>query len=160
MGRLYYDIYRVNPLSARAIYIQYLNFIIIVHADGPAPHGAGPSAGTVMTTKQDIFSSKWSWFLIIFHNQMIPSDSKWLTSKNLKEKSQRIYRVNIILWDEVVNYFPTVQQCKAFIRAWHGVHCTATIKEANMVHLLSAGISKPHDKLHNMQWYFWILFCI
>ena len=35
--------------------------VIAVHADGLAPNGARPSVGTVLTTKSDIFTSKFEW---------------------------------------------------------------------------------------------------
>ena len=41
----------VNLSNAGPVYIKDVNVVIIVPADGLAPHGARPSAGTVMITK-------------------------------------------------------------------------------------------------------------
>ena len=41
----------INPSYADLTLIQDTNLVIIVPADGLAPSGARPSAGTVMTTK-------------------------------------------------------------------------------------------------------------
>ena len=47
----------VNPASASPLYIWDPYVVSTVSADGPAPNGAGPSAGIVLTTKLDMFSS-------------------------------------------------------------------------------------------------------
>ena len=55
--------------SAGPVYKRDPYLVITVHADVLAPNGARPSAGTVMTTKSDMFSSKFlwqSWFPIIY----------------------------------------------------------------------------------------------
>ena len=41
-----------------SVHIWDPHFVIIVPADGPAPNGAGPSAGTVLTTNLDTFPSQ------------------------------------------------------------------------------------------------------
>ena len=52
---------RVNSLSAGPIYIWDPNFVITVPADGLAPNGARPSAGTVMTVTLYMSSSSFHW---------------------------------------------------------------------------------------------------
>ena len=53
-------------LKASPIYLQGPYFVIAVPADGLAPLGARPSAGTVMTEKLDIY---------FFHILMVINDS-------------------------------------------------------------------------------------
>ena len=48
----------INPLYAGSVYIQDTNLVITVPADALAPHGARSSAGTVMATQLDVFSTK------------------------------------------------------------------------------------------------------
>ena len=56
----------VNLSSASSAHIQNSDLVITIPADGLAPNGARPSAGTVMTTKIDTFSLKLLWLLNIF----------------------------------------------------------------------------------------------
>ena len=44
-----------NPLNAGSIYTWDPSFVSIVPADGLAPNGARPSAGTVLITKLHMF---------------------------------------------------------------------------------------------------------
>ena len=45
----------INPWGACPMYIQDMNVVITVPADGLAPNGARPSAGTMLTTKLDMY---------------------------------------------------------------------------------------------------------
>ena len=66
MSLIHFEIY----LSFKCItsYIQDLELVIIVSADGLAPPGARPSAGTMMTTKTGILHSSsipfWTWLIL------------------------------------------------------------------------------------------------
>ena len=52
MGSLILIVEKVNLFSAGSSYIWDLDFVITVSADGLAPNGARPSAGTVLATPQ------------------------------------------------------------------------------------------------------------
>ena len=49
---------KTNPASAGPVCILELNSVIIMPADGLAPNGARPLAGTMLTEKENMFSSK------------------------------------------------------------------------------------------------------
>ena len=52
----------VNPSSLIPLYIQDRNLATTVSADGLAPKGARPSAGTVVSKKFDMFTPNFSGF--------------------------------------------------------------------------------------------------
>ena len=49
-------------------YIQDLNFVVTAPADGLAPNGARPSAGTVMNEDWELYSSTFLWSSTILHH--------------------------------------------------------------------------------------------
>ena len=57
----------VNPVSAGPVYIRNPNFVTNVPADGPAPNGARPSAGTVLNEALDMFIMPW---IGVYHGEM------------------------------------------------------------------------------------------
>ena len=67
----------VNPSDASPVYMymQDPKLVTAVAADGLAPHGARPSAGTALTTKLYLFPSKYLWQSIIAINFPGPGGS-------------------------------------------------------------------------------------
>ena len=60
------------------MYLRYiykgLNLVITVPADGLAPNGARPTAGTVLITKLVMIFTKFLWISVIPNNLCGPSD--------------------------------------------------------------------------------------
>ena len=59
---MYAGIQKVNPLSINPVYIQDKNLVITAPADGLAPKGARPSAGTVVTENYTCFLASFTGF--------------------------------------------------------------------------------------------------
>ena len=93
----------VNTSSDSPLYVVDLNIAITVAADGLAPDGARPSAGTVLTTKLDMFSSM-SMSLPVIQCLFYAAD--YMSQNSLRDLPKHDY---IIKWRHFLSYWPFVR---------------------------------------------------
>ena len=107
-----------NTSCTGLVKIQDPTSAITVPADVLAPNSARTSAGTMLTTKLNIFSSKFLWLSIFFHHLSGPNDiiqnDRWylLTFRLLKKE--------IFVWsfDELFQYYFLSRELDAMSGQW------------------------------------------
>ena len=91
----------VNSLYAGSVYIQDTNLVITVPADALAPHGARSSAGTVMATQLDVFSTKCVCLEVMLRYLSWPDDviqNSWQDLEKSHGTSSVIMHIHTIGW--------------------------------------------------------------